>query len=31
LCIGLERLLLTITAAADLREVIPFPFPPSPA
>jgi elongation factor P--beta-lysine ligase/N-dimethylarginine dimethylaminohydrolase len=30
LCIGLERLLLTITSAADLREVIPFPFPASP-
>lgn len=26
LCIGLERLLLTITSATDLRDVIPFPL-----
>ncbi|MGW4527872.1 amino acid--tRNA ligase-related protein [Amycolatopsis sp. NPDC004378] len=27
LCIGLERLLLTLTGADELREVIPFPLP----
>lgn len=27
LCIGLERLLLTLTGAGELREVIPFPLP----
>jgi glycine amidinotransferase/scyllo-inosamine-4-phosphate amidinotransferase 1 len=27
LCIGLERLLLTLTGAAQLRDVIPFPLP----
>lgn len=30
LCIGLERLLLTVTGAAALREVIPFPLPQTP-
>lgn len=30
LCIGLERLLLTLTGAEDLRDVIPFPLPPAP-
>ncbi|HET6705517.1 amino acid--tRNA ligase-related protein [Amycolatopsis sp.] len=30
LCIGLERLLLTVTGAAALREVIPFPLPEQP-
>jgi elongation factor P--beta-lysine ligase/N-dimethylarginine dimethylaminohydrolase len=30
LCIGLERLLLTLTGAAELREVIPFPLPVTP-
>lgn len=30
LCIGLERLLLTLTGATALREVIPFPLPESP-
>lgn len=30
LCIGLERLLLTLTGAAELREVIPFPLPATP-
>ena len=29
LCIGLERLLLTVTSATDLRDVIPFPLQPS--
>lgn len=28
LCIGLERLLLTVTGASDLRDVIPFPLQP---
>jgi lysyl-tRNA synthetase class 2 len=30
LCIGLERLMLTLTGSADLRDVIPFPLPPAP-
>ncbi|MGB3444330.1 MAG: amino acid--tRNA ligase-related protein [Actinophytocola sp.] len=30
LCIGLERLLLTVTGAAALRDVIPFPLPEAP-
>ncbi|UKD50936.1 hypothetical protein L3Q65_01170 (plasmid) [Amycolatopsis sp. FU40] len=30
LCIGLERLLLTLTGAAALRDVIPFPLPETP-
>lgn len=29
LCIGLERLLLTLSGADDLRRVIPFPLPPA--
>lgn len=30
LCIGLERLLITLTGAAELRDVIPFPLPAAP-